>query len=125
MGLHKYLANICILKAQGRKGHGAKFVCPIPKLEKDLSAILYVDDTDLLHIDLTKNKTVNEMHTAIQDSVNSWGNLLIATGGALQPSKCFNSIVSFDWINGAWKYASNAQNGEFGVTVPLPGGGKA
>ncbi len=62
---------------------------------------------------------------AIQVSVNSWGNLLIATGGALQPSKCFYSIISFNWINGAWTYTSNADKGEFGVTVPLPGGGKA
>ena len=61
----------------------------------------------------------------IQVSVNSWGNLLIATGGALQPSKCFYSIISFDWINGAWTYASNTDKGEFGLMVPLPGGGKA
>ncbi len=65
------------------------------------------------------------MHTAIQESVNSWGNLRIATGGALLTSKRFYSIISFDWINGAWKYASNVQKEEFGVTVPLLGGGKA
>ncbi len=63
--------SICILRAHSRKGHGAKFVCPITKLEKHLSAILDMDDTDLMHIDLTKNKTVNEVHTAIQESVNS------------------------------------------------------
>ncbi len=88
-------------------------------------AIFYVDDTDLLHIDLTKYETIDEVHTAIQASVNSWGNLLIATGGALQPSKCFYSIISFDWINGVGTYTSNADKGEFGVTMPLPGGGKA
>ncbi len=117
--------SICILKSHSRKGHSAKFVCPITKLEKHLSAILYVDSTDLLHIDLTKNETVNKLHMAIQESVNSWGNLLIAMAGALQLSKCFYSIISFDWINGAWKYASNVQKAEFGVTVPLPGRGKA
>ncbi len=47
--------SICIPNAHSRKGHGAKFVCPITKLEKHLSAILNVDDTDLLHIDLAKN----------------------------------------------------------------------
>ncbi len=117
--------NICILKAHGRKGHGAKFVCPITKLEKHLSAIIYVDDTDLLHIDLTKTETVDKVHKALQASVNSWENLLVATGGALQPSKCFYSIISFEWINGARTYASNKDNGEFGVTVPLLGRGKA
>jgi hypothetical protein len=59
-----------------------------------------VDDTDLLHIDLTKDEMVDEVHAAIQDSVNSWENLLIATGGALQPNKCFYSIVSLEWVNG-------------------------
>jgi hypothetical protein len=62
---------------------------------------------------------------AIQESVNNWGNLFIAMGGALQPSKCLFSTIFFEWINGMWKYTLNEQKGEFGVTVPLPGGGKA
>jgi hypothetical protein len=60
---------------------------------------MYVEDTNLLHIGLTKNKTVHKVHTAIQRSVNSWGDLHIVTGGALQPSKCFYSIISFEWVN--------------------------
>ncbi len=48
--------STCILNAHGKKGHGAKFVCPIMKLKHHLSAIFYVDDTDLLHIDLTKDE---------------------------------------------------------------------
>ncbi len=104
--------SICILGAHGRKGHGANFICPVTKLEKHLSAILYVDDTDILHIDLTKNERVDEVHVHIQESVNSWGNLLIATGGALQPAKCFYSIISFEWINGGWQYATHNTNTE-------------
>ncbi len=65
------------------------------------------------------------MHARIQESVNSWGNLLIAMGGALQPAKCFYSIISFEWINGGWQYALNDTNTELGVSVPLPGGGTA
>jgi hypothetical protein len=75
--------SICIIGAHRNKGHGAKFLCPITQLQHHLSAILYVDDTDLLHINLTKNESVNKVHRAIQESVTSWGNLLIATGGAL------------------------------------------
>jgi hypothetical protein len=95
------------------------------KLQHHLSTILYVDDTDLLHIDLTKDKQVEEVHIAIQESVNSWGNLLIATGGVLHPSKCFYSIISFEWTNSKWRYAKNNIHGEYGITVPLPGGKKA
>ncbi len=91
-------------------------------LKHHLSAILYVDNTDLLHIDPSKDKTVDEVHRAIQESVNSWGNLLIATGGVLQPNKCFCSIISFEWKDGGWSYANNTLHGEFGIKVPLPGG---
>jgi hypothetical protein len=117
--------SICILNAHGKKGHGAKFVCPITKLKHHLSAILYMDDTDFLHIDLPKDEQVEDVHIAIQESINSWGNLLIATGGVLQPSKCFYSIISFKWTNSEWSYTENNIRGEYGITVPLPGGGKA
>jgi hypothetical protein len=42
--------SICITGAHKKKGHGAKFLCPITQLQHHLSAILYVDDTNLLHI---------------------------------------------------------------------------
>jgi hypothetical protein len=113
--------SICILGVHGKKGHGAKFHCPITNLQHHLSAIIYVDDTDLLHIDLTKDKSMNEVLHAIQNSINSWENLLIATGRVLQPSKCFYSIISFKWENGLWRYANNSLKGEFGITVLLPG----
>jgi hypothetical protein len=85
-------------------------------------AILYVDDTDILHINLTKDESTNNVHTVIQDSVNSWGNLLIAMGGVLQPNKCFYSIISFKWIDGEWKYTNNSDQDNLGITVPLPSG---
>jgi hypothetical protein len=113
--------SICILGAHGKRGHGANFYCPITKLQHHLSAILYVDDTDLLHIDLTKDESGYEVHGTIQTSVNSWGNLLIATGRVLQPNKCFYSIISFKWENGLWKYVNNSIREEFGITVPLQG----
>jgi hypothetical protein len=117
--------SICILSAHGKKGHGAKFICPVTKLERHLSAILYVDDTDILHIDLTKDERVDEVHERIQASVNSWGKLLIATGGVLQPQKCFYSVISFDWKNSVWQYAQNATREDLQITVPLPDGSSA
>ena len=117
--------SICIIGAHSRKGHGAKFICPITHLKHHLSAILYVDDTDLLHIDLSKNETVDEVHNEIQASVKNWGNLLITTGGVLQPAKCFYLIVSFNWKEGKWRYADNTMRGNFGVNVLLTGGTEA
>ena len=63
--------SICILGAHRKKGHGVKFLCPISKLHHHLSAILYVDDTDIIHIDLMQEESVNEVHNAIQSSVDS------------------------------------------------------
>jgi hypothetical protein len=92
--------SICIIGAHKKKGHGAKFLCPITQLQHHLLAILYIDGTNLLRINLTKHESIDEVHLAIQESANSWGNLLIATGRALQPAKCFFSIISFEWKNG-------------------------
>ncbi len=47
------------------EGYGAKFLCPIMKLQNHLSAILYVDDTDLLHFNLMKDEHVEDIHAAI------------------------------------------------------------
>ncbi len=44
--------SIVILRAHGKKRHGATFRCPISSLTASISAILYVDNTDLLHINL-------------------------------------------------------------------------
>jgi hypothetical protein len=117
--------SICILGAHRKKGHGAKFTCPITDLQHHLLAILYVDDTDILHINLTQNENIDEEHQAIQSSVNSWGNLLIATGGMLQPNKCFYSVISFEWVEGDWKYSTNDKRVDYKITVPLSGGQEA
>ena len=57
--------SITILDAHKRKGHGGHFVCPISNLSGHLAAILFVDDTDILHIDLRGNQTVHEAHSAL------------------------------------------------------------
>jgi hypothetical protein len=53
---------ICIIGAHSKKGHRAKFLCPITQLQQHLSAILYIDETDLLHINLTKSENINKVH---------------------------------------------------------------
>ncbi len=40
-------------------------------------------------------------------------------------AKCFYSIISFDWNNGDWSYASNSLEAKLRLTVPLPGSGNA
>ncbi len=66
-----YLAGWCvisimILQAHGAKGHGAQFLALISHMRQSLSAILYVDDMDLLHLNMECNKLVQDVHVALQ-----------------------------------------------------------
>jgi hypothetical protein len=115
--------SITILRAHKRKGHGATFACPITKLKFVLAAVLFVDDCDLIHIDMVRDETALETFDKMQSSVNSWGKLLIGSGGAYKPDKCFYHLISFCWDrNGKWKYDENSSKPEYRMRVPMPDG---
>ena len=65
--------SITIIGAHKRKGHGAYFVCPISRLTGHLAAIIFVDDTDLIHIDTNKYQSALEAYEDLQESVDNWG----------------------------------------------------
>ncbi len=67
------------------------------QVRQSLLAILYVDDTDLLHLNMEGDESVQEVHFALQQSIENWGKLLIATGGSLKPDKCFFHLLDFEW----------------------------
>jgi hypothetical protein len=48
--------SITVVCAHKKKGHGATFVCPISKLKFVLSVVLFVDDCDLIHIDMINDE---------------------------------------------------------------------
>ena len=89
--------SITIINAHKKKGHGDKFVCPISQRTGHLAAILLVDDNNLIHIDMDQDQTAAEAHEDLQASANSWGKLLISSGGSLKPEKCFLYLISFVW----------------------------
>jgi hypothetical protein len=91
------VVSITIVRAHKRKGHGAKFMCPISNLKFHLAGIIFVDDTDLIHINMGQNEDADLALIHLQDSISNWGQLLLATGGALKPSKCFYYLISFEW----------------------------
>ncbi len=115
--------SIVILNAHRRRGHGAKFLCPISLVCSNLAAVLFVDDIDVIHLDMTQQESVVEALHRLQESVYKWGKLLIATGGSLKPSKCFFHLVSFSWKpDGTWVYDSNEEYKEMQLEIPLPDG---
>lgn len=107
------------------KGHGVKIFCPISEVIANLAVILFVGDTDVIHLRMDKTETAAEAHVALQANVMSWGNLLIASGGALKlkPPKCFSHILSFRWLgDGTWRYEANEKDTNMAINVPTPSG---
>jgi hypothetical protein len=114
--------SIVILRAHGTKGHGVHFMAPMSLVRRSLSAILYVDDTDLLHINMDAEESIVDVHAAIQRAIENWGRLLIATGGTLKPDKCFYHLIDFAWTQkGGWQYIAHHEDECTALFVPLPG----
>ena len=94
-------------------------MCPISELKINISGVIYLDDTGIIHFRMNKTEDVTDAHFHLQSSITNWGKLLIATGGSLKPAKFFFHLLSFTWkSDGTWKYDSNKVNDKFGVTVP-------
>jgi hypothetical protein len=115
--------SIMILWAHGAKGHGAHFIAPMSHVCSSLSAILYINDTDLLHLNMDGNKTIFKTHATLQRAIKNWGKLLIATGGTLKPEKCIFHLIDFQWTQqGGWQYIGHHEDETAAVFVLLPNG---
>jgi hypothetical protein len=91
------------------------------QVRRSLSAILYVDDTNLLHLNMERDKLVQEVHVALQWSIENWGKLLVTTGGSLKPDKCFFHLLDFAWTRkGGWQYIAHQEDETAVIRVPMP-----
>ena len=70
-------------------------MCPISNLAGHIEDLLFVDDTDLIHINIKAEETVTVAHQSIKDSISNWGQLLIASGGAFKTPKCLYHLIYF------------------------------
>ena len=117
------VTSITMIRAHKRKGHGVHLRCPITETEHHSAGSVFVDDTDLEHLNMIKLQTVEEVHNEFQESILNWGKLLLATGRALKPAKCFYHLISFTWRpDGTWRYADNEGREDLGIKVPLKEG---
>jgi hypothetical protein len=48
-------------------------VCPVTKIRDHLAAIMFVDDTDIVRINMNLDETAHQVHSAMQKSIESWG----------------------------------------------------
>ncbi len=117
------VTSIAMIATHKRKGHGAHFIAPISDISGHIVGGIFVDDTDLVHVNMQVMETILEAHSWLQESVINWGHLLIATGGALKPSKCSLYLISFKWkADGTWVYEDNVIQPDLAIGVPLADG---
>ena len=120
------VTSIPMIAAHKRKGHGAHFIAPILDITGHIVEGLFVDDTDLVDVDMQAVKTILEARSQLQELVLNWGHLLIATGGALKPGKCSYYLISFKWkADGTWIYENNIVQPDLAIRVPLADGSLA
>jgi hypothetical protein len=90
-------------------------------MRQSLLAILNINNTNLLHLNMECNESVQVIHVALQHSIENWGELLIAMGGSLKPDKCFTHQMDFAWTKiGGWQYVAHHEDITAAVTVPIP-----
>ena len=120
-------------------GHGAKLTSAYTSRMFILAAVMYVDDTDLLHWAPSPTTSSGELVQQVQEATNDWGLLGQATGGALKPEKCFLYLLNYSFNGGRAKLNTlkNFPEPEFAVevkekglqpahiTVPQPDGSNA
>ena len=80
-----------LVRAQDRAGHGIQVVTPITKKSKKQVGVLFVDDTNLWE-GLGEDDDIDTVMETSQQSINTWGNNLLAVGGKLRPKKCSYTI---------------------------------
>ncbi len=120
------VTSIPMIAAHKRKGHGAHLIAPIKGTTSHIVGGLFVDDTDLVHVNMRTVETILDAHSRLQESVINWGSLLVATGRALKPSKCSYYLISFRWkADGTWAYENKTIKPDLAIGVPLADGNLA
>jgi hypothetical protein len=112
-----------ILGAYKAEGYGASITSGWSGKEISLSALLYVDDTDLLHKPQYKTDSLGALVSWVQQATNFWAHLLQATGGSLKPTKCYWYILSYKFTAGTASLLSSQELSNLSLCIPQPGSG--
>ncbi len=102
--------------------HGMRVLTPYSLLSFVLAAILYVDDTDLLHWDHLFQLSDDQFRQKVQLAITAWGNIVQATGGHLKQKKCFWYMMSWKFPNGCPRLKKIHELPPTPLVIPQPGG---
>jgi hypothetical protein len=111
-----------ILLAYRRDGHSVAMTTAWTALVKKIVAILYVDDTDLLHMNNAGVDTISFIDH-VQSALTTWSRLLQATGGNLKPEKCYYYIMSYRYDGAVARLCTGRELRQYRtLTIPQHGG---
>jgi hypothetical protein len=101
-----------------RKGYGASLYAGYNKSNLDVAALLYVDDTDLLHKPALPQATEDEIADYTQRATYYWAKLLQATGGNLKAMKCYWYLLSYKFHKGTATLKSLHELPRYTLRIP-------
>jgi hypothetical protein len=111
-----------MIEVYKRLGHGSNFVSAWSGDAFFLAAILYVDDSDLLHLSMVASDEDAAFLAQVQEATFDWGGLVQATGGYLKPSKCFWYMLAWRWVRGKPTLKKVSQLPDTPLRIPQPDG---
>ena len=92
------LLSSIIFEILHKRGFAVEFCTAISKELFCLVGFAYVDDSDLIQTGSNPVQVLNSM----QDLINSWGELIDVTGGAISVEKSWWYMIDYVWKRGKW-----------------------
>ena len=103
-----------IFKVLGIRGFSSHFCSAISKQLLMIVGYSFVDDCDLFQSGEDPLTVLQSM----QELINSWGELVEVTGGALRPDKSWWYLVEYVWSRGKWRGTNARDDLDLVATAP-------
>jgi hypothetical protein len=108
-----------VINIYSNLGHRVRFIGAWARDAFTLSAVLYVDDSDLFHMAI-RAPSDEEFLQLFQSATNDWAGLVHATGGPFKPQKCFWYMLSWIWKNGKARLKTLYELPQNSLYIPQP-----
>jgi hypothetical protein len=111
-----------IVNAYLHDGFGARIYSSYYKRLLILVAVMYVNNTDLVHWSSLPSCTPVKLIAAAQTATYAWGGLAIATGAAMKLNKCYAYFLSYWYDRGREKLRTVKALPDSIAPITLPSG---
>jgi hypothetical protein len=114
--------NLLIVNTYLRNGFGARIYSSYYKCLLILVAVMYVNNTDLVHWSSLPSCTPVKLIAAAPTATYAWGGLAIATGAAMKSDKCYVYFLSYWYDRGQAKLRTVKALPDSITPITLPSG---